>query len=89
MPKEESTKKALREAYTAATQRLRDGHREQFNTLYREEAEKKGVEWKPRLSESEKAESQIRELLAKHPDLVHKVAVELTQPAGPAVPDTA
>lgn len=64
--------KALSEARTAAIGRLREAHREEFNALMVEEAEKRGVKWTPRLTEEEKAEKALRELLAAHPELAEK-----------------
>jgi hypothetical protein len=62
--------KALkREAYGAATSKLRDKYRDEFNELMAEEARARSIEWSPRLSEVEKAERQIADLLALHPEL--------------------
>lgn len=69
-----STKDSLlRQAYGAATARLRDAYRAEFNKLYAEEAAARNVEWKPRPTEEEKAEAQLAALLAAHPNLREKV----------------
>lgn len=65
---------ALNKAYSAASARLREEHRKQFDALYVEEAAKLGVEYKPKPTEEEKAEQQLRELLAQHPNLRSKIA---------------
>lgn len=67
---EKDSKTLLREAYTAATQRLREAHREEFNGYYGEEAKQRGVEWSPRLSPEEKAKATLEALIAEHPDLL-------------------
>jgi hypothetical protein len=61
-----------RKAYAVATTVLRDRHRREFDELYEAECAKLGVSYKRRLSEEEKAEKQVEELLAKHPDLRSK-----------------
>jgi hypothetical protein len=66
--------KQMSAAYTAASKTLRENHRDEFNQLYAKEAKARGYDWKPRLSEAEKAEQQMRELLAKHPELKDKIS---------------
>jgi hypothetical protein len=62
--------KALkREAYGAATSRLRDKYRSEFNTLMQEEASKRNIDWRPRPTEVQKAEQQLNDLLAQFPEL--------------------
>jgi hypothetical protein len=63
----------LRQAYTAATSRLRDGHRDEFERLYQQEAQNRGVEYTPRLSPEQKAEKELADLLEKHPHLREKI----------------
>jgi hypothetical protein len=66
----EKTKDALlKEAYQAATRRLRDEQRAEFNRIYAEEASTRGVEWKPKPTAEEKAAQQMADLLAKFPHL--------------------
>lgn len=66
----------LSAAYGAASNRLRQAHQDEFNGYYAEEAKKVGVVWKPRLSPSERAEQQLKELLAQHPELRSKIDEE-------------
>ncbi len=70
---EEDRKTLLRKAYSNATQRLREGHKQEFQSLYAEEAKALGVEWTPRLTEAEKAEAQFEQLLIDYPHLREKV----------------
>lgn len=70
---------ALRKAYGAATARLREGHREEFDRLYVEEAKKLGVDYKPKPTAEQKAEEQLRALLAEHPGLRSKIAPPAAQ----------
>lgn len=56
-------------AYNNATNTLRDAHRQEFNTLMVAEAKALGIEWKPRLTEEEKAAEKIKSLLAEHPEI--------------------
>lgn len=69
MADETDSKTKIRKAYGAATTRLRDAHRDEFNRLMKAEAEALGVEWSPRLSAEEKAEKDLIALLAQHPTL--------------------
>lgn len=67
----------LSQAYTTAQKRLREGHKDEFNTLYSEEAKKRGIDWQPRKSKSEQALDTITDLLQQHPDLAEKLAERL------------
>lgn len=71
--------KKLRKAYGAATTRLREAHRDEFNRYQTEEAKKLGVEWKPRPSKSEQAAAQLEALLESNPELIDKFAERLAQ----------
>jgi len=63
----------LRKAYGAATTRLREQYRSEFDALYSQEAEALGVDYKPRPTPEQKAEQDLAELLAKFPHLRDKV----------------
>lgn len=63
-----------RQAYSAAEKRLREQYREQFDALVQEEATARGVSYQRRLTEEEKAEKALQDLLAAHPHLAEKVA---------------
>lgn len=66
----ESTKQAkVRKAYSAATARVRDAHREEFNAFMKEEAKALGVDWSPKPTDEEKAKATLDALLAQHPHL--------------------
>lgn len=62
----------LRKAYGAATKALREAHRQEFDSLYAAEAQKLGEVYVPPLTKAQKAEQQIADLLAEHPDLATK-----------------
>lgn len=82
---EESKESRLRAAYSAATQALREQHREDFNRLYAAEAKQRGVDWKPKPTARERAEAQLAALLAEHPDLLPQTGVEApVTPENPA-----
>lgn len=72
----EARKTALRTAYGQATKRLREAHREEFNTLYSEAAKENGVEWSPRPTEEQQAEALFDDLLVKYPQLRERVSTE-------------
>lgn len=76
--------KLLAEARTAALGRLLDAHRSEFNDLMAEEAKKRNVEWKRKLTEEEKREQKLRALIAEDPalaDLAAKLKAEAEQGA--------
>jgi hypothetical protein len=66
---EETRKAALRAAYATATARLREAHRDDFNTFYSEEAEKLGQEWHPRRTPEQQASQEFDRLLEEFPFL--------------------
>lgn len=74
-PKTESALR--REAYSAAEKRLREENRDRFDALVQEEATSRGVTYQRRLTESEKAEQKMRDLLAANPALAEKIAAEV------------
>lgn len=69
----ESAKDKVRSAYSKATTRLREAHKEEFNTLMAAEAKALGVEWKPRLSAEEKKRAALREAIAADPELAASI----------------
>lgn len=69
--------KLLSQAYTAAQARLREENKDRFNTLYAEEAKKRGIDWQPRKSKEEQALDQVVELLEQFPVLAEKLADRL------------
>lgn len=78
MPRKTATTSAELEslkgkAYTAASRALREAHRQEFNEHLAQAYAEVGIEWKPRLSEEEKAAAQLEELLEKYPHLAKKV----------------
>jgi hypothetical protein len=72
---EAKTESALRrEAVAAAEKRLREAHRDEFDGYVQQEATSRGVTYKRRLTDEEKAEQQLNDLLAAHPTLAQKFA---------------
>lgn len=65
---------ALRKAYGAATARLREEHREEFERLQVEEAKRLGFDYKPKPTPEQKAEEDLRALLTQFPGLRDKIA---------------
>lgn len=66
----------LRKAYGAASQDLREAHREEFDGYYAKRAAELGVEWHPKPNAEQKAEDALRRLLADHPDVAQRVLAE-------------
>jgi hypothetical protein len=63
----------LRKAYGSATQKLREAHRDEFDTLYEQDAKALGVDYKRKPSAEEKAEADLKALLEAHPGLRDKI----------------
>jgi hypothetical protein len=59
----------IRKAYSAATAKVRDAHRDEFNAFMVEEAKALGVDWKPKQTDEEKAAAKLQAILAEHPHL--------------------
>jgi len=73
-PTEQKSKDTLqREAYSAATKRVRESHRDEFNTFMVEEMKARGLDWAPKPTAEEKAEAELQRILAEHPGLAAKV----------------
>lgn len=70
---EDERGKLLRKAYGEATAALRESNREEFDRLYAEKAKALGVDYTPKPTAEQKAEQQLKELLAAHPHLAEKV----------------
>ena len=61
--------KDRRTAYGRAQKALRERFAEEFTALYEQECETLGVPFQRRLTPREKAEAQMKALLAEYPDL--------------------
>jgi hypothetical protein len=71
---EEKSKDSLqREAYGAATKRIREDNRSTFNLYMQEEMKARGLEWAPKPTAEEKAEAQLQAILAEHPGLAARI----------------
>lgn len=72
----------LRKAYGAATKRLREAHRDEFNQFMQAEAKTLGIEWSPKPTDEQKAATQLAALLADYPGLREQMG--LPPEAGPS-----
>jgi 23S rRNA A2030 N6-methylase RlmJ len=75
---DEERKSKLRQAYSQATQELREENRDRFNELYAEKAAELDVEWSPRRTAEQKAEDVFDSLLAEYPHLRERVGQTAT-----------
>lgn len=71
----EDTSTNRSKAYSAATAQLREAHRTEFDNYLVEEMGKFGLTYKPKPTEAQKAEAEIRRLLAAHPELRNLFAI--------------
>ena len=79
MTKDEQTdtrQKGLNKAYGAASTRLRAAHKSEFETYYREEADRLGIDYKPRRTPEKRAEDEMRALIEKFPHLRDSVITD-------------
>lgn len=65
----EEVAKRKKEAYAAATSRLREERRTEFDALYSQEAEARGVTYTPKPSAEQQAAEQVADLLNQFPNL--------------------
>lgn len=63
-----------RQAVAAADKRLREAHRDEWLGFAQQEAQARGVEYKPRPTPEEKAAAELDRLLAEHPELRERLA---------------
>lgn len=76
-----------RKAYGAATQRLREAHKDEFQNYMKDEASKLGLDWSPRKTAEDRAREELRATLAKYPHLIDEVSVpQAEQPATKSEP---
>jgi len=71
----EDRDKALREVYSEATRELRETHRAEFDQLRVKLAAARGIQWEPPMSAAEKAEQQVRDLVAQFPELADRLGI--------------
>lgn len=70
----------LRQAYSLASQELRQTHQKEFNDLRVKHSTALGVEWTPRPSKDERAEQELERLLAENPSLMERLAEKVLPP---------
>lgn len=63
----------LLKARHAAVDTLIAKHREEFDRLYVQEAQARGVTYEPPLTEAQKAKQTLEALLSKHPELAEEI----------------
>lgn len=88
-PEQSEAPDDVEESVTAKKNRLRNKaerlvlnrHRDEFDKVAKELFEENGVEYKPRLSEEQKAEQALEKLLAANPSLRSKFNVQDTNGA--------
>ena len=74
--------KAKQAAYNAAFNRLKDQHRRELDGYIGEEFSKRGLIWNKRLTEGEKAERAMEDLLEAHPELAERLRERFAQMNG-------
>lgn len=73
VPVEEMTdEQKVAKSYSVAIQALKDAHLEEFNTLRIAAATELGVTWKPQPTAEQKAEAEIKKLVADNPGLAER-----------------
>jgi hypothetical protein len=74
---------ALRQSYAQADKEVREAHLDEFNTRRQRIMRDLGHEWTPPLTERQRQEQEIREAIAKDPELAARLLAEqgITQPA--------
>jgi hypothetical protein len=65
LPKSETVKNPRNAAYSAAEKRLRETFSEEFQDYLQQECDKRGIDYKPRLTEEQKAAKAVAEAIAK------------------------
>lgn len=65
--KDEDQRRAA--ARTEAARELRELYPDDWNRLLEAAMQERGIKWKPRATSEQKALSEIKRLLAEHPDL--------------------
>lgn len=78
-PKVESESAKRGRLYTAATSVLRKRHQDEFTGILSGLYQEEGLVYKPRLTESEKAEQAVRAALQANPDLLSRILQEAQQ----------
>lgn len=84
---EQTSSQKLSAARQAATTRLLDAHRDEFNKYMTEEAKARGVEWKRKLTPEERAERELEALLAANPGLASRLQAALPEQPDEAQPE--
>lgn len=74
--KNDETSKARNKVYYAARAELIENHQDEYRKLLEKHAEEAGVTLTLRKSPAEKAEEQMKKLLAEHPELRARFAQE-------------
>lgn len=78
-PPENERDRKIRQAYTVATQALREKHPEEFAELRVAAAKDLGIEWQPRPSREQKAQAELDRLLEENPELLARLAERVAE----------
>lgn len=78
-PDQKKRDDALRKAYSEATKRLREAHLDEFNALRKDEAQKLGIAWEPKPTKDQKAEAELKALLAENPALAERLTQQVLE----------
>ena len=70
----ETRESALRKAYSAATNDLREKFRKEFNEFYGKRAKDLGYEWQPKPTPEERAADEVERLFEEFPSLRERFA---------------
>lgn len=81
-PPENERDRKIRQAYTVATQALREKYPQEFNELRIAAAKDLGIEWEPRPSKEQKAQAELDRLLAENPELLARLAERVAEADG-------
>lgn len=72
----EQERAIINEAYSDASKKLRENHRQEFIDLRVAYCKEKGLVWKPAPTKEERAEQEIRELVKANPSLAEKFGID-------------
>jgi hypothetical protein len=65
--------KAINNSYSQASQALIKAHSEEFNSLRKEILREAGIDWSPPLTQEQKDEKALMDIIARSPSLLDKV----------------
>lgn len=72
----EDRQNAINQSYQEAAKQLREKYLDEFNAYRAQWLKERGIEWHPPLTPAQRAELEVKKLLAEHPELAKKFGVE-------------